>query len=287
MRNALYYNYGISISDIHKNNFYHYFFYNEEKYIIIQHDLIYKDLEKKYYMSQYLYKNGVKVNTIIKTNKDKLEFIYDEHKYVLMKINYDTTINMIRLDDIINFNNIGIWYRDENQYFKIWSDKIDYIEYQVSEMGKEYEYIRDSISYFIGIAENAISLSKNILVDIYCISHIKFSLEPFEFYNPLNFMVDVRIRDIAEYFKKLILEEKFNLVLFFSGIEGLSKNEVSLLYIRMLFPNYYFDLIEECLLDEKNDYKIKDIIKNIPYFEKQMVDIYSLLDYLPYIEWIK
>ena len=286
MRNALYYNYGISISELYKKEDCYYFEYNNYNYIIVKHQFTYEELESKFYMSQYLYRNGVPVNLIIKTNNQKLQFIYDNVAYILMKKNYDSSLKEISMNDIISFNNSGIWKKENISYAKIWSEKIDYIEYQVSEMAKQYEIIRDSVSYFIGLAENAITLCSEINADICCVSHIKFSSNPEEFYNPLNFMIDIRIRDISEYFKHMINLKKFNLSLFSCGTEVLGINEIILVYSRILFPNYYFDLVEECLIDEKKDYKLKYIIDNIKYIEEQLQQIYSLLNYLPIIEWL-
>lgn len=36
----------------------------------------------------------------------------------------------------------------------MWVQKIDYFEYQVSQMGKKYPVIRESSIYYVGLAES-------------------------------------------------------------------------------------------------------------------------------------
>ena len=285
MRNALYYNYGISISEVYKKSYY-YFCYEGMKYIIFKHNLNSEELTQKYNMAMYLQQKGLKVHTIIKTNDNQLGFVFDKYQYVLMRMEegYEDTVS---LDEIINFNNLGLCNKIDVSYFKMWTEKLDYIEYQVSQLAKDYEYIRDSVSYFIGLAETAIALSKNVTSNIFSISHIKFSNVASEFYNPLNFIIDFRIRDISEYLKKMIIDRQFNLVLFLCVIDGLNKDEVTLLYVRMLFPNYYFDALEECLIDQKGEDQIRAIIKNVEYIETQLKAIYDIIEYIPQIEWLE
>ena len=40
----------------------------------------------------------------------------------------------------------------------MWIRKIDYFEYQISQFGKKYPIIRESFNYYVGLAENGISL---------------------------------------------------------------------------------------------------------------------------------
>lgn len=287
MRNALFYKYGLSISDIYRKDNYYYFFYDDLKYIVMSHDYTYKDLEFKLYLADYLKYYGIRVHSVLKTKDGNWDFLYEEKNYILMCLNYDwQNEQQITLDEIITFSNKTFLHHKPISYAQIWSEKIDYIEYQMREMGKDYNLIRDSIAYFIGLGENAITLSSFGKSDIYCVSHNKLSLDPLYFYNPLTFIIDMRIRDIAEFFKRLMLEKKIQPSLFMIGIEGLNDEEIILLYARLLFPNYYFDLVEDCLLDGKEEKQIKEVIKNRVYFEKNFVWLYDLLGFLPPIEWL-
>ena len=66
------------------------------------------------------------------------------------------------LFDIINFqreytatNKVVSLY--QNDWGNLWSSKVDYLEYQMSELGKNFPTLLNSFSYYVGLAENAIS----------------------------------------------------------------------------------------------------------------------------------
>lgn len=287
MKNALYYYYGISASNIYKNDRFYHFILNDRKYILYKHDLSYEQLEKAYHLCYYLLKYNIPVHQMIKTKMGSYDIDYNGVKYVLMLINFDTDKKEVTLDDVIDFSNKSIVQDTPISYAKVWSEKVDYIEYQVSEMGKGYDYIRDSLGYFIGLAENAIFLNRYTSDGVCSIGHKKMSVDPYSFYNPLNLVIDSRIRDVAEYFKIQILHRKFNPSVFLICTNELNNNEKLLLFDRILFPNYYFDLIERCLLEEKSDCDIKKIIGNVTYFEEQLKYVYETLPNTPTIEWIE
>ena len=58
-----------------------------------------------------------------------------------------------------------------NSWASLWSAKLDYFEYQVSELGKDKPLILDSFSYYLGLGENAISY---LLVNILLVRMIEF-----------------------------------------------------------------------------------------------------------------
>jgi len=287
MRNVVYYYYGINISDIYKNENYYHFNIDGSKYILFKNMLGMEQLNTLYNISQMLFHNGVPMHTIIKTRNGNYNIEYNGINYVLMKVNFDLEVKNIILDDIIDFSNKSIMRNTPINYIDVWSRKIDYIEYQISEMGKDYPEIRDSIAYFIGLAETAISINYQIKSEICSIGHKKMSKDPHMFYNPLNLVIDNRVRDVAEFFKIELCEKNFNCSIFLNCINGLSNNELLIMFSRIIFPNYYFDLVEKCLLDGISDVNIKKVVDNIAYFEEELKYIYYLLPSRPIIEWIE
>ena len=102
-----------------------------------------------------------------------------------------------------------------------------------------------------------------------------------EFLNPLEFVVDSRMRDLGEYLKSYIFSYNFSK----GNIEGMleffkiDREEVILLISRLLFPSYFFDNTDN-ITDEyiKKRSNITSLIRFI--FNKYK-------DYnIPFISWI-
>ena len=113
-----------------------------------------------------------------------------------------------------------------------------------------------------------------------------------DFFNPLNFIIDHRCRDIAEYFKKnnifdldienilyrIIKQNKYNM------------EETKLLFIRLIYPSNYIDMCENILEKKEIEEKIIEIIKNTYNYEKYLKKIYNFFSTiipLQDIEWLK
>ena len=65
--------------------------------------------------------------------------------------------------------------------------------------------------------------------------------------------------------------------------------EIRLLVGRLLYPNYYFDLIDEALSGVNKDKEINNIIKKLNMYEELLVDIFNYLEEyynIPKIDWL-
>lgn len=148
--------------------------------------------------------------------------------------------------------------------------------------------------YYLGIAENVISIVNTILTQYpddrlpLGYEHLTFDDTFDELFNPCNFIISTRIRDVAmAYHQQCISIDEIN--------AWVKKNvftelEVMYLYVRVLFPSQFFSLI----LDEDIP---QDILKEklIVYYqqidrEKQQIrDLYYCLSqytYIPPIYWL-
>ena len=70
---------------------------------------------------------------------------------------------------------------------------------------------------------------------------------------------------------------------------NLTNNQYNLLFIRLLFPSYYFDCYEQVLLENKNEDDLTKIIsKNEQYliFLRNLYFILKRFVNIPDIEWI-
>lgn len=294
MKNALKYYYSLDVLNIHQKDTTFYFKYNSYEYVFTKCDLV--DIDKIYKLSNNLNQNGVPSHEIILNNNNNILTNINNENYILMKMYVEK--NQIEINDIINFNNIGyfdIKNLKMDNWYNLWTNKVDWFEYQISQNGKKYPLIRKSFSYYIGLSETAISLLKSVTNNnlYYSLNHrrINYKDNLQDLYNPLNFVIDLRIRDICEYFKnKFFYGEKIETEIFnYLESNNLDYNESIYFFARMLFPTYYFDIYEKIVndsLDEininnililENDYEI--FIKKLYFYLKNKVN-------LPSIEWL-
>ena len=289
MKNALNYYYNLNIDNIHQKNKNYYFKVNNLQYMLLE--CINEEINDIYSLNVYLTKNYPFYKIIL--NKDnKVITIINEINYILLEIN--NNIKELNLNEIIKINNIPIVNFNKlrrDNWYTLWTNKIDYFEYQINQIGKKYPIIRESFNYYIGLAETAISLIKSINNEgmYLSLSHKRIN-NAFDLYNPLNLIIDVRIRDICEYFKFCFFENKniFKELELFLNYNKLSYNESVYFLARMLFPTYYFDLYEKIIANEVKEEEIKKIISKVDKYEKLLKYIYlNFKNNNLYIEWLE
>lgn len=292
MKNLLNYFYNIYIENIRLSGENYHFEYKNEEYILYLYNGNYKELDRIYELYVELIKKGIYSHQIILNKDNQIATIYNQKNYVLLKIKGDPN-SKITINDILFFGNVTIGYKNEVNWKKLWSNKIDYFEYQLSHIGKKFPDIRNSFSYFAGILENGIVLLNEKKDIISSISHrrILCNATVLEFYNPLNYIVDIRVRDAAEYFKNKLFVEKdiMNDIKQYLSISKLNENEVYYFFVRMFYPSFYFDCYEAIVNGKIEDYKIKEVINITPYYEKLLKELYQYLKkyiQIPEIEWL-
>lgn len=238
-------------------------------------------------------------------NKDKsIITIVNGISYVLIKLcKYKN--DKVFLNDINYIQNMTVNIECDkslvrNEWIKLWSEKIDYYEYQISQVGKKYPLLCDSLSYFIGMGENAISYLVNNLdsktnVNL-VVSHKRIYQErgSLNFYDPLNFVVDSRVRDVAEFIKETFYNKTLNLydLKSYFNMANLNKNEYILLLGRLLFPTYYFDIYDDIINKGKSEELVVNIIDRTDEYESLLNTIYKFILYekkarLEPIEWLQ
>lgn len=292
MKNVLNYFYNIYIENIRLNGDNYHFEYNNENYILYLYNGDYKELERIYDIYIQLLKRGMYSHQIILNKDNQISTVYNQKNYVLLKIKGNLG-NKITINDILYFGNMTTGYKNEINWKILWSNKIDYFEYQISHFGKKYPFIRDSFSYYVGIVENGIILLNENKEVMNSISHKRILCnETFlEFYNPLNYIVDVKVRDAAEYFKNKLLVDKniINDIKSYLAVSKLNENEVFYFFVRMFYPSFYFDCYEDIINGKIDEYKIKEVVEITPYYEKLLKELYIYLKkyiQIPEIEWL-
>ena len=103
-------------------------------------------------------------------------------------------------------------------------------------------------------------------------------------------IIDSKIRDVALYFKSNFFNN--NIVLSMKQIiDRLNMNldEAILFISRMIYPDYYFDIIDEIITYNSNDSRLKECIKKNTTYENFIQNIYEYLNHnynLPKIDFL-
>ena len=142
-----------------------------------------------------------------------------------------------------------------------WIQKSDYIFSFYSFIKGKYSLIDESIHYYLGLLDYCIYLLNNYIgyYDYGCVQHKRFLLK--KYFNPVYFKIDVKERDFADYLKYLFFSNQYKKnhisELIFSG-----KNyfNYDLVFIRLLFPDYYFDIFDNIILEKDSCSSLYDII---------------------------
>lgn len=270
---------------IEKDNFF-YFWVNENKFYFVPFE---NDINVVMKIYERLVQDKKKVNKII-LNKDKnLVTVYKSKYYALIMV--DCIEN-----EIVDLNDFFSVILDSVpvDWGSVWERKIDYLEYQVNQRALGKDNILNSFGYYVGMAENAIQYynlleKKDVVVGI---QHKRIYANNYEinYYNPLNMIVDYNVRDIAEYIKFSFFDNKLNIdnIIRYINKMNLNSTMMNLLYIRLIFPTYYFDNYEKYLdnyLDEKILINILNKASSYENFLKSFYQYYGERYNLLRIDW--
>lgn len=294
MNNAILFFYNINVSELKKINNNYYFNYANRSYVISLYDRDIEEAVELYYLNLEL-ASIFPTYQIILTNQNEILFYFNDMYYVLMKFP-NLKNRLITYYDVLYFNikpTMKIKKLDKSNWGYNWSSKIDFIEYQFSQIRNKYNIIELSIDYYIGMWENAISyFNDNKVVSDKVVAHkrIDVKMDLLEFLNPLNFVIDYKERDIGEYLKSYIITNNYSENQLNQLLKRISnRNSVVLLLARILFPTYYFDLYEDIVINNTDEDRIKEIIskqKNINSFIAYVFDYYDKFN-ITKINWIK
>lgn len=241
---------------------------------------------KKYILRKRKYENSPEMLKII-NSKIFLKNILDEkilnienYIYYLYESKNDS-IEYIDLDDVSEYirlqkNNCSCMF-NINEVIRKWESKVDYIEEILKSEIEIDENILTLFNYFIGLTEVAINyLKQNLKVELKqfimpCnIFHKRIykSMRKYELYDPYNYIIDNKIRDISEYIKSQVIEKDIKKIeQEISKIDNmkLSLFEKQYLISRIVFPTFFYDKVDEYLLNNKNK---TILIETLNYLDK-------------------
>lgn len=288
MRNALRYYYNIYCTDIIKTNNNYKVIIDKSLYYLIKYDGNINVLSNIY---DFLITHNIYCHQIILNKNNNYITTIDNNNYILIKVYQN--ISNINYIDISNYNiliNKGVC-----NWKELWIEKIDYYEYQMNQFRKKYPILYKTFNYYSGLTESAIMLVDSVkgkLLNNY-IQHNRIykNTTTLDFYNPLNMVVDVKIRDISEYFKQqfFYVDNPIIYVKKYLDYTNLTVNEAILFVARFIFPSYYFDIYDEIIQGKINEDKISIITNKVNDYEKFLIEVYAYvkLKYnIPEIEWL-
>ena len=275
MKNAIYNFYNIKVDEIGTIGNNYYFYIGDDFFIfyLVENDL---EVVKKTY--EYFIINNLYCHRIIE-NKDRSLFSNIENKnYALLKVkgilNYE-----------IKFEEFKFYKIDgkPHDWGELWGERLDYYEIQLRELGYNYQTLLNSFGFYAGITENAI-LYYNLTLDkfkedyVVSIQHNRMNFPCYEinYYNPLNFVIDYNVRDIAEYIKSYIISDAFNIDDIIDLINKINFNKLTfnLFYSRLLYPTFYFDIFDKIILNNGNENDVIIILDKLDEYLFTLKQIY-------------
>ena len=273
MKNILNYYYEIIVDDHNINN--GYFSYNNHLFYLCEYKRNTNEIEAIFYLNQLMLMRNIPINRIISNNFNQVITNYNNKNYVLLEINYKCD-SLDNVSFINSFNDKKIDILKRNNWGYLWKMKVDYIEYQIKHIENSYPIINESINYYIGLAINAISYFNKLDLSNLPLYIEHRRIEKDDIYNPLELVIDYKVRDVAEYIKNSFFSKKMTLLEIIEYIEKVKLNnmEYLLLYVRLLYPSYYFDIYEEIINNGENENKLLGIIKLFSLYEKVLYEVY-------------
>ena len=275
MKNVIYTYYNILLDEINKDSNNYFFYYNQELYIFY---LVLNDINVVEFIYKFIKENNIESFEIILNKDGKLFTDVDNKKYSLLKIKgilkYEVKFEEFKFYPID---------REPHNWGELWSERLDYYEIQLRELGYKYQTVLNSFGMFAGLAENAIlyfNLTKKMFNDneVVGIVHNRMNYPCYliDYNNPLNFVIDYNIRDIAEYIKSYLLSEYYELDNVLVLLDRLNINSLmfNLLYSRLMYPTFYFDIFDKIILEDGEDADIVVVLNVVNKYLDMLNKIY-------------
>ena len=228
-----------------------------------------------------------------------LSFI-ENHNYILISspISWHSKIEHWQIDYLFIDQNWFPLLNHSNWYY-LWIRKIDYFEYQKDYIKNKYPLLYNSLDYYIGLAENAISYinakerKSTPLTNQVVLAHrrIKPKMSQEEYNDPFNLILDYKERDQAEYLKSFYFSNELTRERLDAILEEFDRVGVDFerLLARLLFPSYYFDCYERIVNDIEPETSILSYTTRTADYEAFLREIWHKIKKkrnIPFLDWL-
>ena len=290
MKETLEYYYNLDIDNLGELDGKYHFKIENQDFFFVFYNRGLEELEDIIGVCNEMFLKGINVHEVIRNRDNSFLTKVNEYNYILFKVNnlseeYDI-FDMVNISNkLVLNNNKSSLYR--NNWGSLWSDKIDFFEYQVRELGVEKNVVKSSFSYYVGLAENAISYVNNAILKYggvssgrIVLSHrrVFFPNYKLNYMNPLSFIFDLEVRDVAEYLKAMFFKKDIEYCLdelkSYLSIRKLNIYEYHMFYARLLYPSYYFDVYDSVMNKNVNEEELVKIVKRSNDYEKFLKKTY-------------
>lgn len=277
---------------LYKNNNEYEFVYNDDEYIFT---LVYRNEVELMAVNEVINGSNIYDQIISNINNQLVTQIYNRYYILIKKSKYKKNLEELifnNSEQIFSYNYLESI--NHSNWVKLWSKKIDYIEYQLEHFENKYPNIEKSINYYIGMVENAIFYISHInnLNDInnnLVISHIRVLGNNIN--NPQNIIIDHKSRDISEYLKFIFINDNYNYENIKVLLQSLNLDPISckLIYGRLFYPTFYFDIYNQIINGVIEEGEIVKITDRVLEYEDYIINIYDILNQIqkiPRITWL-
>lgn len=304
MKETISYYYNIEVDSLEEKDGKYYFKYQNRDFFFVFYNRTLDELKDLIDCINGMRQKGIDVHQIFLNINNSYLTKVGEYDYILFSVNnasdtYDI-FEMLELENKLILNNASSkLYR--NNWAHLWSEKVDYFEYQIRELAINKDVVKNSFSYYIGLCENAITYVNNTnkkynnIKGKVVLSHRRIFYPNYKlnYLNPLSFIFDLNVRDIAEYLKAMFFKEERCEVLAdlesYLKVAKLNPYELSMFYARLLYPSYYFDIYEEVMNKERSEEDLIRIIKKNKEYEEFLKKAYleiSKYAQIDKIDWL-
>lgn len=234
-------------------------------------EIIYKVIKEQKITNQFY--------EIILNNRNHMVTSYKNKMYCLLKINN----NIFREQEDINLYKINN-YKEYNKYtinwISCWERKCDLLTNTLYQNSCSPE-IKEVADYYLGLTEIAIQYLKNTNYqkeygskELY-ISRRRQDKENNR--NPLDLVIDRKERNLAEKIKNDFFYKK-NTKYTIEKIQQLIETEEldkNIVIARLIFPTYFYDIIDKYIDEENIENDIKNITKKSLEYETMLKQLFD------------
>lgn len=291
MKNVIYNYYDILVDELNKSDNNYFFYFNNELFLFY---LVLNDISLVENIYKYVIENNIESFNIVLNKEGNLFADVDKKKYVLLKVKgilkYEVKFDEFKYYPV-NSNGVN--------WGNLWGERLDYYEVQIRELGIKYQTVLNSFGMFSGLAENAI-LYFNMTMEKFndmdsnvgiVHNRVKYPCYLIDYYNPVNFVIDYSVRDIAEYIKSYVVSDDFDIDNVVVLINRMNLNDLmfNLLYARLLYPTFYFDIFDKVILEDGKDSDVVPILNKVDSYLSMLKILYQKFNneyHMFRIEWL-
>ena len=268
MRDFIKFNYNLDFEkiDIFEDGFY--FECNNKKYLICE---IFRDEEEFKNLVNLLIAKNVKYHLLVLNKDGNYISEFNGKKIVVLESVTDKYI-------ITDYENTNVIVMAQNSWGMLWEERIFNYETKKKELliPKDVKYFLD---YYLGLTEAAI-VNYNKVKDSgeearFMLQHnkISFPITSFSFYNPVNYLLDYCVRDLAEYVKSKFFYDSITVddVITIINKNSFTLAELNMFLVRLIYPSYFFNIVDDKEFESSSD--LFNIIKKSSQFENFLKEL--------------